>query len=71
MWLLTLGWPPGAHPDVPSLLFLNSMGEENKVKKFMGQDKDKEITYLLPSRTKQIELGEDKFHLLSMKNSTD
>lgn len=69
--MFTLGWPPGAHPDALSFPFLNIMGEENNMKQFMGQDKNREITCLVPSWTKQTELGEDKFHLLSIKNSRD
>lgn len=71
LWLLNLGLPPGAHPDALSLPFPNSMGEENKMNKFMGQDKDREITYLLSSWTKQTGYGQNKFHLLSIKNSTN
>jgi len=34
-------------------------GGEYKIKKLLGQDKDREISYQLPSQAKQTQLGEN------------
>ena len=55
-----MGWPrPDAYPATLSLSLLSSTGGENKMEKFTGQDKDREITYQLLSQTKQAGLGEN------------
>jgi len=38
---------------------LASEGQEKKTRNFMGQDKDREITYQLPSWAKQTRPGEN------------
>lgn len=40
-------------------LLLNRTAGENKVKKLVGQAKDRESTYQLPSRAKQAQLGDN------------
>lgn len=67
MWLFNLGWPPGAHADVLSLPFLNSMGEENQMKKFVGQDKDRKITYLLHHGQNRLNLEKINFIYCQLK----
>lgn len=34
----------------------------------MGQDKDSEIIYHLPSQSKKIQLGKEQYHLLLIKD---
>lgn len=45
MWWVEVGWLPVAHPTAPSLSLLNSGGGENKMKKLLGQDEGREISY--------------------------
>lgn len=58
MWWVGLGWLPGAHPAALSRPLLHRTGGEKK-KKLVGQDKDTEIAYHLPSQAKPTQLGED------------
>jgi len=62
-----LGWLPDAHSLFLKPL-LNKAGGENKVKRLMGQDKDREIKYQVPSPAKQTQPGEDACQLLTLKN---
>ena len=59
MWWVDLGQLPDAHPAALSLPLLNRIGEENRMEKLVGRDKDREIAYQLPSRAKQTQLGEN------------
>jgi len=59
VWWVYLGWLPDAHPATLSLSLLSSMVGENKVENLLVQDKGREITYQLPSRPKQDQLGEN------------
>lgn len=52
--LTVAGCPPGSLPT----LHPQQVRGENKIKKLMGQDKEREFTYYLPSRAKQTRLGE-------------
>ena len=56
LWRLT-----GAHQAALSLPLLNSTGWENSDQKLVGQDKDTEITYQLPSQVKLTQDGEISF----------
>jgi len=67
VWWVNLGWLPAAHQATVSFLF-NRTGGKNKIKKLIGWDKNREITYQLLSWAKQIRLVEDKFNLLLIKN---
>jgi len=56
-----LGQLPDAHPVTLSLPLINKTEEENKIKKLLGQDIDRKVSYQLPSQAKQSQLGENKF----------
>lgn len=45
VWWLNPGQLPDTHPAVLSLPLLNRTGGENHMEKFIGQAKDREITY--------------------------
>jgi len=47
--------------------FRSRAGGENKVKKLVGRDKDREIAYRLPSQAKQMQLEENQPTLLLIK----
>lgn len=65
LWYITLvGWTYLAPRHPPSHSCLpNRMEGENKMKKLMGEDKDKVITYHLLSQAKHIWPGESYFNL--------
>jgi len=48
VWWLDIGHMPDAYTAALTPL-LRWTGEENRMKKLMGWDKDREITYQLPS----------------------
>jgi len=56
LWQVDLGWLPDAHPAALSLPLLNRTGEENKMEKLVGQDKDRKTAYQLSSQTKRTQL---------------
>lgn len=66
-----LGWLPDPYP-VPLLPLPHlQAGQENKMKRFMDQDKDKKITQQLLSQTNQTWLGDNEFKLLPIKVGLD
>lgn len=44
LWRVVFGWRPDAHPAALTLSLYNTEGD-SAMKKLLGQDKDKEITY--------------------------
>ena len=54
VWWVELGWPPGAHQGALSLPLFNRTEGKKNVEKLMDQDKDRDITYQLPSWAKQL-----------------
>lgn len=58
LWWVDLDQLPASHQLDPSLPSMG-WGEENRMKKLMGQEEDK--THLLPSLTKQTSLGKEIF----------
>lgn len=71
VWWADLGWPPDPHPDAVLLFLLVNEGEENKKKRLMSWDKDKEVAYGLLSCIKHTQLGEKYFNLLPVKIGLD
>lgn len=59
LWRVDLGQLLDNHPAIVSVLILNKTEEKNKMKMFMGQDKNREIIYLLPSEGKQTQFQEN------------
>lgn len=59
MWWVNLGWLSDANLATLSLPLVNRTEGENNIKKLVGQDKDLEITYPLPSQSNQTQLWED------------
>lgn len=55
-WQVGLGQLSTQMLSVP---LLGTTGEENRVEILRGPDKNREITYQLPSKAKQTRLGED------------
>ena len=69
VWWLNLGQLPDTYPAVLSLPLLHRIGGENKMEKLIGQDKDRAITYQLPSWTEQCQLLPIKTDLDSEKQN--
>ena len=59
MWWVDLGQWLGTHPAALSIPLLRRTGGQNRTKKLMSQDKDKEIACQLLSQAKQTQLGEN------------
>jgi len=59
LWGVDLGWLPDTHPATVSAQFLNRMGGKNKMKKFVRQDNNGEITYQVLPRPKETRCGEN------------
>ena len=59
LWWVNLGSLPGAHQATFLLHLLNKTVGENKIKKIMGWDKDREITHQVPSQEKQTQIQEN------------
>lgn len=60
LWWVDLDQLPASHQLLPSLPS-TGWGGENKMKKLMGQEKDKETTHPLLSQAKQTSLGKEIF----------
>lgn len=59
MWWVNFGWLSGAHQTGLSFLLLSKTGGESKMKKLMGQDKNREMAHHLLSQENETHLGED------------
>lgn len=66
MWWVDLGWLPAAYPA--SVSFLSLTVEENKVKKTLGWNKDRKITYHLLLRAKQTQPKQKQYNFPPIKN---